>query len=83
MVARTQVSLDLETQRRARRRASELGISFTQYIRGLVARDLATPSRPTNPSLVFDLGTSGGADVARNKDALLGEAVAAERGLPG
>lgn len=83
MMARTQVSLDLETQRRARKRASELGISFAQYIRGLVARDLATPPRPSDPSLVFDLGTSGGADIARNKDAMIGEAVAAERGLSG
>lgn len=81
MMARVQISLDLETQRRARKRASELGISFAQYIRTLVARDLATPSPRTDPSVVFDLGNSGGADVAREKDAMVGEAVVAERSL--
>lgn len=80
MTARTQVSLDLETQRRARKRAAELGVSFAQYVRGLIARDLTQPSRRPDPSLVFDLGTSGAADIARDKDAMLGEAVAAERG---
>ena len=34
-----------------------------------------------DPSLVFDLGDSGGADVARDKDAMVGEAVAV-RGKP-
>jgi hypothetical protein len=30
-------------------------------------------------SIVFDLGTSGGADVARDKDAMIGEAIAARQ----
>lgn len=78
MMARVQISLDPETQRRARMRAAGLGISFAQYIRGLVARDIAEPPRQGDPSIVFDLGTSEGADVARDKDAMVGEAVAAE-----
>ncbi|HEX9698890.1 MAG TPA: hypothetical protein VGD06_05460 [Acidobacteriota bacterium] len=81
MMSRTQISIDLETKRRARKRASELGISFAQYIRGLVARDLETPSRDADPSLVFDLGTSCNTDIARDKDVLVGRAVSAERGL--
>lgn len=81
MMARTQVTLDRETQRQARKRASELGVSFAQYIRALVARDLAAPSRQADPSSVSDLGASRAADVARDKDAMVGEAVAAERGL--
>lgn len=83
MMSRTQVSLDPEMQRRARKRASELGISFAQYVRTLVARDLERPSRQANPSAVFDLGDSGGADVARNKDAMVGEAATARRGPGG
>lgn len=81
MMSRTQISLDLETKRRARKRASELGVSFAQYIRGLVARDLETPSRHADPSIVFDLGTSRGTDIARDKDVLVGRAASAERGL--
>jgi hypothetical protein len=79
MMARTQISLDVETQRRARRRANELGISFAEYVRRLVARDLTEPPRQVDPSLVFDLGDSGGGNIARDKDAMVGEAVAASR----
>jgi hypothetical protein len=81
MMSRTQISIDTETKRRARKRASELGISFAQYIRGLVARDLETPSRDADPSLVFDLGTSRDTDIARDKDVLVGRAASAARGL--
>jgi hypothetical protein len=79
MMARSQITLDLETQRRARKRAAELGISFARYIRRLVAQDLETPPRRTDPSIVFDLGVSAGADIRRKKDAMIGEAVAALR----
>ena len=40
MMARMQISLDPELQRRAQRRAAELGISFAEYVRGVVTRDL-------------------------------------------
>ncbi|HSF20022.1 MAG TPA: hypothetical protein VLK65_31185 [Vicinamibacteria bacterium] len=79
MMARTQITLDLETRRRARERAADLGISFAEYIRTLVERDLARPSQNTGPSVVFDLGSSNGSDVARNKDSMLGTAVESER----
>lgn len=81
MMSRIQVSLDLETKRRAHKRASELGISFAQYVRGLLARDLETPVRDADPSIVFDLGTSRDTDIARDKDILVGQAASAERGL--
>ena len=79
MMARTQVTLDPETRRRARQRAADLGISFAEYIRVLVARDLERPSQKADPSAVFDLGRSNGSDVAGKKDAMLGEAVESER----
>jgi hypothetical protein len=79
MIARTQITLDPETQRRARKRAAELGISFAEYIRQLVARDLGEPRQQVHPSAVFNLGNSGGADIAREKDALVGEAMDGER----
>lgn len=75
MMSRAQVVLDPELQKRARTRAAELGISFAEYIRRLVNRDLNVPRRKAEVSLVFDLGDSGGGDVARDKDAMVGEAV--------
>jgi hypothetical protein len=75
MMSRTQITLDPELQKRARERAAHLGISFAEYIRRLVIHDLGERERQTDPSAVFHLGSSEGSDVARNKDAMLGEAV--------
>jgi hypothetical protein len=79
MMSRTQISLDPEVQKRARERAAHLGISFAEYIRRLVIRDLGEREARTDPSAVFNLGNSGGSDVARNKDAMVGNAVEAEK----
>lgn len=81
MMSKTQISLDSELQRRARRRASELGVSFAEYVRRLLAKDLGGPADPPDPSVVFDLGTSVDADVARDKDEMVMQAVAARRGV--
>lgn len=78
MMARTQVSLEPELQRRARERAAQLGISFAEYVRRLVDQDLREPKRPVSPSLVFGLGRSGGSDIAREKDELIADAIAAD-----
>ena len=78
MMARTQITLDPELQRRARRKAAEYGISFAEYIRRLIASDLADTKPPADPSLVFNLGDSGGSDIARDKDRLVAEAARAD-----
>jgi len=80
MMSRTQISLDPEMQRRARQRANDMRISLAEYVRRLVARDLGRPRAAVNPALVFDIGTSGGSDVARNKDAMLAKAFASSGG---
>jgi len=77
MMARTQITLDPEMQRRARLRAGELGVSLAEYVRRLVARDLGAPSGTAHPGAVFDLGSSGGSDVARDKSAMIADAFAA------
>ena len=77
-MTRTQLSFDRETLRRARTRADQLGISLAEYVRRLVARDLGERSPPSDPSLVFDLGRSGGSDVARNKRQMLSETFSRE-----
>ena len=78
-MSRTQITLDPEIQRRARQRAGDLGLSLAAYVRRLVSRDLGTSQPAANPAAVFDLGASRGSDVARDKDAMLAEAFAAER----
>lgn len=79
MMARVQVSLPPEEHRRARARAAELGISFAEYVRRLVASDLGERPRGVNPSTLCDLGESSDSDVARHKNRYLGEAVEAAR----
>jgi DNA mismatch repair protein MutH len=79
MMARSQISLDPELQRRARQRAGELGISLAEYVRSLVARDLKRRKPKSDVSVIFGLGSSGGSDIARDKDRMVGEAVAANR----
>jgi hypothetical protein len=76
MMSRTQVTLEPETQRHARRRASDLGISLAEYIRRLVVRDLGAPTLNADPSLIFDLGRSNGSDISSEKDSMIAEAVA-------
>ena len=80
MMSRTQVSLSPEEHRQARRRASELGISLAEYVRRLVHADLAGPIPVRDPEVLFDLGDSGGSDVAGQKDAYLSAAVASRAG---
>ncbi len=80
MMTRTQLSFERETLRRARKRAGELGISLAEYVRRLVAADLEGPSPEADPSAVFNLGSSAGSDVAREKDAMLAEAFRGSEG---
>jgi hypothetical protein len=67
--------MDPETQRLAQAKAAELGISFAEYIRRLVAADLGGPPQKVDMSTFFDLGSSRDVtDVAREKDQMLGQA---------
>jgi hypothetical protein len=79
MMARTQITLEPEIQRRARKRASDMGISFAEYVRRLVVRDVGGAPKAVNPAVVFDLGASGGSDIAKNKKAMVAEAFASAR----
>ena len=63
-------------QRRAQAKAAELGISFAEYMRRLVAQDLGRPKRRPDVSIIFDLGASKEpTDIARDKDKMVGESV--------
>ena len=66
MTAQTQITLEAEMQRRARQRASELGVSLAEYFRRLVARDLTRPRATIDLDRIFDVGNSGSSDIAKN-----------------
>ncbi len=79
MNARTQVTLNPDLQRRARRKAAQLGISIAEYVRRVVANDLGEAPKQADVSALFDLGASDTpTDIARDKDRLVGGAVWAE-----
>jgi hypothetical protein len=79
MMARTQITLEHESQRRARQRASDMGISLAEYVRRLVERDLGRSLAKADPALVFDLGRSRGSDIAKEKHAMIAAAMASAR----
>lgn len=76
MNARTQITMDPDTQRRAQTKAAELGISFAEYVRRLVAQDLGEPAHRADITSVFNLIDEGPpTNIARDKDKMVGEAV--------
>ena len=76
MKARTQITMDPELRRRAPAKAAELGISFAEYVRRLVADDLGQHRPKTDISNAFDLVDEGShTDIAHDKDKMVGEAV--------
>ncbi len=76
-MARLQVTLPTALQRLARQRANHLGCSLAEYLRRLVTRDLDVLPAQADASLVFDLGCSGGSDVAAERHSMLAEALVA------
>ncbi len=77
MVVRTQITLDSDTHRRAKRRAADLGISFAEYVRRTPGRDLGDEPKG-DISEIFGLFDSGRSDIARHKEQYLDEAVLRE-----
>jgi hypothetical protein len=80
MMARSQITLDPEMQRRARQRAADLGVSLAEYVRQLVARDIDRPQRTVNPASIFDLGRSKRSDIAKDKNEMIAAAFASAHG---
>src|ERR1700704_6234164 len=76
MNARTQITMDPEMQRRAHAKAAELGISFAEYVRRVIASDLGEQKPKADISCMFDLIDEGPpTNIARDKDKMIGEAV--------
>ena len=75
MNARTQITLGTALHRRAHARASELGLSFAEYVRRVLSRDLGGTKPATDVSVLFDLVDEGPAtDIARYKDKMIADA---------
>lgn len=77
-MARTQITLEPETHKRARKRASELGVSLAEYVRTLVKQDLGNRPKKTDASCIFNLGDGGKSDIANEKDRMIAEAIEAD-----
>jgi hypothetical protein len=76
MMQRTQISLDPELLRRAKRKAQDLGVSLAEYIRRLVLRDIdQDASQQFDVRKIIGLGSSGGSNIARHKDEYIADAV--------
>jgi hypothetical protein len=74
MMVRTQIALDADAHRRAKRRAAERGVSLAEYVRQVVDRDLGEQPKG-DISAIFGLFNSGGSDIANHKDEYIGEAL--------
>jgi hypothetical protein len=71
-----QIGLDGELKRRAQAKAGELGISFAEYVRRVIADDLGKPGPKVDVSILFGLIDEGPpTHIARDKDKMIGEAV--------
>jgi hypothetical protein len=79
MMAKTQIALETEMQRRARQRANDLGVSLAEYFRRLLARDLARPETAAPVDHIFDLGASRSSDIESQKDSMIAEAFKSTR----
>ena len=73
-MARSQITLEPEFLRRARQRARDLGVSFAAYLRGLLVKDLSHPKAVAGIESIFDVGSSGGTNIATQKHAMIEEA---------
>ena len=72
MPIETPIVLEPELEKQAQQRAQQLGVPLADYIRQLITQDLENPVPASDPSIIFNLGDSGGSDIARDKDRLLG-----------
>ena len=73
-MVRTQISMDREMLRHARRRAADRGVSLAEYVRSLVEQDLGGKPAASDVHAIFGLIDSGGSDVARDEDRMIAEA---------
>ena len=72
---RTQIALSPVQHAQAKRKAAELGISMAEYIRRLVAHDLAAASAEADPVSIIGMFSSGDSDIANQRSDAIRAAV--------
>ena len=72
---RTMILLPDHHHAEAKRRAAREGISLSEYVRRLVARDIERDAAAGDPSAIFGLFDSGGCRIADGKQAMISEAI--------
>lgn len=72
---RTMIILPNHHHAEAKRKAALEGISLSEYIRRLVAKDLDQPAAAADPSILFELFDSGGSRIADGKQAMISEPI--------
>jgi hypothetical protein len=75
MKVRVQFAMDSDLKLLATERAHASGLSFGEYVVKLVEEDLDRPKSKTGIEAIFNLGSSGGSDIAHNKDSMIAEAL--------
>jgi Arc/MetJ family transcription regulator len=74
MVVRTQITLDAEVHRRAKKRAAELGISLAEYVRRALDHELGEPQDRGDVRGIIAVIDTGPNEVSANVHAHVGEA---------
>lgn len=69
--------MDSDLKRRATERARASGLAFAEYLVSLIEKDLERPKSKTGIEAIFNLRSSGGSNIARNKKQMIGEAIEA------
>ena len=72
---RTMIVLPDHHHAEAKRKAARQGVSLSEYIRRLVARDLGKDAPASDPSVIFGLFDSAGSRIADGKQAMISEAI--------
>ena len=72
---RTMIVLPDHHHAEAKRKAARQGVSLSEYIRRLVARDLGQDTSSSDPSAIFGLFDSGGSRIADGKQAMISKAI--------
>ena len=77
MMSRVQIALETEDYRRLAHARATSGSRSPSTSAAWSRATSGSPSKPVDVSALFDLGDSGGSDIARDKDRMIGEAVEA------
>jgi hypothetical protein len=76
MTSRSQITLEPELRRLASTKAKREGVSFAEYVRRVIAKDVGKARPKADISEIFDLDKSAEpTNIARDKDRMLAEAI--------